>query len=402
MSRTPALTTLALLALTAPLLPAGPGHATTEGSAGRLAFVLGPVNNEEIVLVGTDGTGTTQLTDTTGRDIDPAWSPDGSKIAWSSTRPDAGGSEGHLNIWVMNADGSSMMNLTDGPDTTGFANTGVEPTWSPDGQWIAYNYAGEVWKRPAAGGPAVELMLAPGENGTHPSWSPDGRIAFVRGGEIWVMNGDGSNQTQLTSTAHPAAEKYPDWSPDGKRIVYERQGQIWRMNADGTGQVPVAAGTGKCGTRPEWSPEGDRIVFSSSCFTAPNGPDIFTARPDGTKVVRHGTSTSAAESSPAWQPLADDAVRGTYTTTGTQLTKRKVKVAGEVFPASTGDAVQVTLQRKTKNGYKKVAGEVLTLGEYGGYGTGLARPDAKKCRVVAKFLGDEDSKPSKDVVTFAC
>ena len=400
MALTHTLTGVALLGLTAALLPASSGHATMPGSSGKIAFAAVMSGSFEVLV--TDGSTTTQLTSHSGKDIDPAWSPDGSKIAWASDQPDAGGSEGHTNIWVMDADGTDMVNLTDGPVTSGFANAGVEPTWSPAGNWIAYSYQGDIWVMPSAGGPETNLMPEAGaENaGIHPSFSPDGRIAFVRNGDIWVMDTDGQNAKPLTVTA--AAEKYPDWSPDGTRIVYEREGEIWRMNADSSGRVLVSGGAGKGGTRPEWSPQGDRIVFSSSGYTAPNGPDIFTARPDGTQVVRQLVSTGFGDHSPAWQPGVGGAPWNTYTTASKQLRKRSIAVSGEVFPASSGESVKVVLQRKTRDGFRTVVGEVAVLGKYGGFGMGFARPDAKTCRVVAKFLGDADGLPSKDVVTFAC
>ena len=402
MALTHTLTGVALLGLTAALLPASSGHATMPGSSGKIAFAAVMSGSFEVLV--TDGSTTTQLTSHSGKDIDPAWSPDGSKIAWASDQPDAGGSEGHTNIWVMDADGTDMVNLTDGPVTSLSANAGVEPTWSPAGNWIAYSYQGDVWVMPSAGGPETNLMPGTGaENaGIHPSFSPDGRIAFVRNGDIWVMDTDGQNAKPLTATVHPAAEKYPDWSPDGTRIVYEREGEIWRMNADGSGQVRVSGGADKGGTRPEWSPEGDRIVFSSSGYTAPNGPDVFTARPDGTQVLRKLASTGFGDHSPAWQPLAGGTPWGTYTTAATQLKKHTIVASGEVFPANSGGTVKVILQRKTQDGFRKVAGDVAVLSEYGRYGMAFARPDARTCRVVATFLGDAESAPSRAVKTFDC
>ena len=398
----------ALLTLTAALLPGLPGlpglpaTATTPGDAGRISFVSVVDGQEEIVTALPDGSDATVVSDWSGRDTDPAWSPDGSRIAYASGRAD----EGHLDIWVMDADGTDQVNLTPGPDTTGEANAGVEPTWSPDGTAIAYTYQGDVWTVPSAGGVEVNLMPGAGADqaGANPSWSPDGtRIAFVRSGDIWVMDADGGDPTRLTTTAAPAAEKYPDWSPDGTRLVYERQGQIWRMDADGSGQVMVSGGADLGGTRPEWSPEGDRIVFSSSGYDAPNEPDIFTARPDGQQVVRLVTGTTYSDQAPAWQPVDGGMPWGTWTTSASVVTKRAVEVDGEVFPANPGAEVRVTLLYKTPPGYfRQVGTTVVTLSEYGDYAASFDKPVARKCRVKATFLGDPDSAPSRERFIFPC
>ena len=117
------------------------------------------------------------------------------------------------------------------------------------------------------------------------------------------MNANGSGLTPLA--VNFPAERSPDWSPDGSKIVYERGGQIWSMNANGSGQVALTGGAGEAGTLPAWSPDGTKIVFDSNAFTAPNGYDIFVMNPDGTGVTRlshHGprrtSSTRAGSPSP--------------------------------------------------------------------------------------------------------
>ena len=98
-----------------------------------------------------------------------------------------------------------------------------------------------------------------GDNG-RPGWSPDGKMityAALRGRERWVgvMDADGANQKLLI---HGAA---PDWSPDGKRIAYATGGQIWVMNADGSENAQIShSATRK--NNPSWSPDGKRMVFT--------------------------------------------------------------------------------------------------------------------------------------------
>src|SRR5439155_21699088 len=97
-------------------------HAALPGNNGKIAFVSTRTGNYDIYTMNADGSGQTALTNDTAIDLFPAWSPDGKKIAFDSTR--GGGSGG--DIWTMDADGSGMTRVT--------AIGGVgKPTWSPDG-----------------------------------------------------------------------------------------------------------------------------------------------------------------------------------------------------------------------------------------------------------------------------
>jgi Tol biopolymer transport system component len=115
---------------------------------------------------------------------------------------------------VVNADGTGARLL---------ATSGTQPRFSPDGTQIAFNRGGEIWTMHADGSEQRQLTQA-SESDFAPIWSPNGRmIAFVRGTpehQIYVMNGDGSNQRPLAPSS--AWQLDPDWSPDGKRISFAR------------------------------------------------------------------------------------------------------------------------------------------------------------------------------------
>jgi hypothetical protein len=177
------------------------------------------------------GSGNVTRVTQTGNNDGPAWSPDASRIAFTSWR------DGHDEVYVIDADGTNLVRLTDGSNGSG------SPAWSPDGTKIAFASSrdgdAEIYVMNADGTDPVRLTHAPGGDGD-PAWSPDGsRIAFtaVRDGnyDVYVMAADGSDVVRLTSGS--AIEWYPAWSSDGSRISYVRDNDIWVMNADGSGAI---------------------------------------------------------------------------------------------------------------------------------------------------------------------
>ncbi len=198
----------------------------------RLAFVSNRSGEPQIYVVGTDGVGLTCLTEGAGRNWSPAWSPDGTRLAFVSDR------DGQAEVYIMEADGLNPTRLTDD-----LAHD-LDPAWSPDSSRIAFVSARE-------GDADIYVMEADGSNQTNlnandptheatPAWSPDGRLAFTsnRDGnvEIYVMEADGSNPTRLTHD--PASDTNPVWSSDGHYLAFhsDRDGQaeIYIMEADGS------------------------------------------------------------------------------------------------------------------------------------------------------------------------
>lgn len=267
-------------------LPAA--SAPSEGTGGKISFSSYRDGESEIYMIDADGSNLTRLTDLDDRvgqpvwspdgqriafvrriqgmymeiwgmnadggemahiptnqqlvDTEPAWSPDGSQIAFTSnidSYPDYRGRQVIIfNLFVVNADGSGLLRLTEG------RNLDTSPDWSPDGTRIAYqsNRVGnfEIYTLPV-GGVTPKNLTNRLTDETDPAWSPDGsKIAFVtdRDGneEIYVMDANGENQTRLTD--HPLEDKAPSWSPDGQSIAFysNRDGnyEIYKMKADGS------------------------------------------------------------------------------------------------------------------------------------------------------------------------
>jgi len=192
-----------------------------------LAFASNRDGNVEIYAMKDDGSGITRLTNDAAEDARPAWSPDGARIAFESTRGDLSpgtcGANCLYHIYVMNADGSGVARLTEA------ATNDLFPAWSPDGSRIAFasgrdgNW--EIYAMNAGGGGLSRLTDNPAEDFS-PAWSPDGeRIAFSStrdeanpascdpncNHELYVVNADGGGLVRLTN--NPAHDWDPAWSP---------------------------------------------------------------------------------------------------------------------------------------------------------------------------------------------
>src|SRR5690349_5840567 len=170
-----------LLAGTLILVSAGTASTQQGRAAGdnMLAFVSERDGNSEIYVINADGTGLLRLTNDAGRDVDPAWSPDGKRIAFASDRA------GKSDIYVMNADGSNLVRLTQSAREDVRTGPSDAPAWSPDGRTIAFSSLRDgqfgiyVMNVDGDGANPTRVGFERGWN-AHPAWSPDGgQIAFV-------------------------------------------------------------------------------------------------------------------------------------------------------------------------------------------------------------------------------
>jgi Tol biopolymer transport system component len=228
----------------------------------RIAFTTFRHGRSDIYVVNSDGSGERRLTNDPAADDLATWSPDGSKIAFVSNR------DGNFDVYAMNADGTGERRLTTDPEDD------FSPSWSPDGRRIVFrsnrDENGEIYVMSADGTQQTRLTNNPASDHS-PSWGPNGQIAFVsqrQGIGIYVMNDDGTNVRRVSTFAPNRNEYKPNWSPDGKRIVFQADRdtpvgntEIYVMNADGTSQQRLTNYPGH-DDWPDWSPDGSQIVFS--------------------------------------------------------------------------------------------------------------------------------------------
>jgi Tol biopolymer transport system component len=212
--------------------------------------------------------GSHELDTTTGIEEYWSWSPEGAKLLFHNkmvyfNEPEKTG----WHVWTVNVDGSGLQQLTE-------AKHNMRPVWSPDGSKIAFEStrdgSREIYVMSADGSDETRLTFSkdPDTLNLQPAWSPDGsKIAYVSDAdgdtELYIMNADGTNQVRLTDNS--AWELLPSWSLDGSRIAFVRDesgqpmffdvwgGDLYVINADGTGEIQLATDL-RSVTLPAWQP----------------------------------------------------------------------------------------------------------------------------------------------------
>jgi Tol biopolymer transport system component len=230
-----------------------------------------------------------------------SWSPDGRMIAF--TQAGVVGDVFFEELWVMAADGSGQLRL---------AQDGGRPSWSPDSRRIAYESGGQIRLINTDG--TGDTSLTDQQFGAFgPAWSPGGeQIAFVTtldeppdgpaARHIFLINPDGSGVRDLTLGR--GDDDSPTWSPDGRKIAFlfaEGDGgndgsEVAVMNPDGSGRTNLTRTPG-FDIGPRWSPDGSRIVFYRS---GDEDSEIYVMNADGSRQTNISNRPESLESAPDW------------------------------------------------------------------------------------------------------
>jgi Tol biopolymer transport system component len=234
---------------------APPAHAAFEGRNGRIAFSSNRDGQVDIYSMRPHGGGVRNITKDRHPDFQPAWSPDGTTIAFVSLHVE---SSQVSQLYTMDPQGGQRTRLTDLK-----AGNALEPAWSPDGERIAFY---------ASFGGAID-------------------------DEIYIVDADGSDLVRITN--NDRSDSNPAWSPDGTRLAFVRDATISTMDPDGT-DVQRLSPEGILGFDPAWSPDGRRLAFIGRSVSA-GQYDLFTIRADGTRLMQLD-ETDRTESSPSWSP----------------------------------------------------------------------------------------------------
>ena len=290
----------AVLVAAATLLATGCG--SSAGPRPDLAFVSTRDGDYAIFGMNADGNRQKRLTHEQGdpstpRGLlfqdEPAWSPDGGQIAFTSKR------DGPVHVFVMRSDGSGTRRLTSARIDD------ANPTWSPDGNEIAFNREGDVYGMTSDGTDVHRVGDDPAEE-TDPAWSLDGNwIAYVRRTpgttirELWLMHPDGSGRHQLTH--RKVSSQAPAWSPKATQIAFSSELRagiyaIYTVGLDGKTPRQLSTTALAGAFQPSWSPDGKKIAFWSD-------GSIYTVTLVGSQQqLTEGTN----DSSPVWRPVQPD------------------------------------------------------------------------------------------------
>lgn len=276
-------------AVTAALVFAGTGAAgpAPEAPRGLIGFVRTPADradDPEIFVVDPQTRATRNLTRSPYPDLDPAWSPDGRRLAY-----------------IYDSEGPGLyLSRADGRGARLVSRRGLEaPAWSPTGNEIALmatipgqlegtvREAVYIWSH----GRPLRRLTHP--ETTNPSWSPDGRFIVFEDTDdgprptIWVIGTDGHGKRRLGFGSEPS------WSPDGRWIAFADRGQIRLMRPDGNRRR-----LGVLGVSPAWSPDGKWIAYARRKAI---GHAIWIMRADGSDRRRLTDAPWSRDDTPAWR-----------------------------------------------------------------------------------------------------
>lgn len=291
-----------------------PTETPTGGGAGQIAFVSDRTGTPQIWLSNVDGTDLVRLTNFEEGACQPAWSPDGTQLAFISPCSENRNIYFDSNLFLMNADGTSIT-----PIQTGIGS--FDPAWSPDGKSLLFVKAFGAFQtqifRFNLSDSSIQLMTDNQKLNLNPEWSPDGsRFVFastrIGGQALWIQVNDPEVEPLLLTRSGERFNSFPSWSPDGIIVMFSQKpvvGGVPRLITVGFDMLGIPAseyvesrlsdGAIVPEDEPDISQDGLWIVFES--WPEGDNHNIYMFNRSASILIQI-TLDPAADFDPVWRP----------------------------------------------------------------------------------------------------